>query len=175
MSLKISKHFHRSPSCRCLCVFCRKPGAPLRGISTRAPRFCQLYYCQLYTCTISSRPCVSFTALQLYNCQLQIYATIRGTRKWPVEKFKVATTSIKAVKCSNAIFRLPAWLHPAKFGLYFPSSSSSSLYTCKIFISTAIYILVSRRYCRHYILEKRSIPYKKKEVMLLYNQEGVWI
>ena len=113
------------------------------------------------------------SALLLYNCttvsyksmllsEVQKYNELR-TRKWPVEKFKVATTSIKAVKCSNAIFRLPAWLHPAKFGLYFPSSSSS-LYTCKIFISTTIYILVSRRYCRHYILEKKSVPYKKKRL-----------
>ena len=149
MSLKISKHFHRSPSCRCLCVFSRKPGAPLRGISTRAPRFCQLYYCQLYT-TVQSAPAL-VSALLLYNCttvsyksmllsEVQKYNELKIS-KGSVEKFKVATTSIKAVKCSNAIFRLPAWLHPAKFGLYFPSSSSS-LYTCKIFISTTIYILV---------------------------------
>ena len=100
--------------------------------------------------TVQSAPAL-VSALLLYNCttvsyksmllsEVQKYNELR-TRKWPVEKFKVATTSIKAVKCSNAIFRLPAWLHPAKFGLYFPSSSSS-LYTCKIFISTTIHILV---------------------------------
>ena len=120
----------------------------------------------LYNCSTVSYKSMLLSKVQKYN-ELRIW-------KWPVEKFKVATTSIKAVKCSNAIFRLPAWLHPAKFGLYFPSSSSS-LYTCKIFISTTLYILVSSRYCHYYILEKKSVPYKKKEVMLLYNQEGARI